>query len=199
MSWKLKGKIVEACSCKMSCRCLLGPAEPDQGWCSALQAVMIDEGNSDGVDMSGTRVAIGFQLPGDFFGGIELARLYVEESVTSDQRREIEAIITGEKGGVWGGLKEAIGRWLPTSVTSVRIDAGDQPSFSVGGVGGTKLTRLKTSDGRQATIHNAPVAEAFQIDVVELASADKTLWKDPDMREWETAGFGAVEAFNWSS
>jgi len=198
MAWQLKGKIVEACSCKMSCRCLLGPAEPDQGWCSALQSVSIEQGISNGVDLSGTRAAIGLQLPGDFFGGVELARLYLDDAASPDQRRELEAIFKGEKGGVWEGLKDAIGKWLPTQVTSVRIDTGESPSFSIGGVGATSLTRMKTSDGRQATINNAPVAEAFQIDVVELATAEKSRWKDPDMREWENWGFGAVEAFNWS-
>jgi len=198
MSWQLKGKIVGACSCKMSCRCLLGPAEPDQGWCSDLQSISIEQGSSEGVDLGGTRAAVGLQLPGDFFGGVELARLYLDESTSDSQRTELEAIFKGERGGVWAGLKDAIGRWLPTTVTSVQIDTGDSPSFSVGGVGGTTLTRLKTSDGRQATINNAPVAEGFAIDVVELAQAEKSLWKDPEMREWENWGFGRVEAFNWS-
>ena len=198
MAWQIRGKIVEACSCRMSCRCTLGPAEPDQGWCSAVQSISIEQGNSDGVDLSGSRVAVGLQLPGDFFGGVELARLYIDDSASADQRRELEAIFQGEKGGVWAGLKDAIGRWLPTKVTVIKVDSGDNPAFSIAGFGGTTLTRLKTSDGRQTTIENAPVAEAFAIDVIELASAEKTRWADPDMRSWEGLGFGAVEAFNWS-
>jgi len=198
MAWQISGKIVEACSCKMSCRCILGPAEPDQGWCSAMQSISIEQGQSEGVDLSGARAAVGLQLPGDFFGGIELARFYVDESASADQRRELESIFHGEKGGVWAGLKDAIGSWLPTKVTSITINSGDNPAFSIAGVGSTTLTRLKTSDGRQTTVENAPVAEAFALDTIELASAERTRWADPDMRAWEGLGFGAVEAFNWS-
>lgn len=198
MAWQMSGNIVEACSCKMVCRCTLGPAEPDQGWCSAMQSILIERGNSDGVDLSGTRAAIGLQLPGDFFGGVDVARLYVDESATPDQRRELESIFHGEKGGVWAGLKDAIGSWLPTTITAIKIDAGENPAFSIAGVGGTTLARLKTSDGRQAALKNAPVAEAFAIDTIELASAEKTRWTDPDMRAWDSLGFGAVESFNWS-
>lgn len=198
MAWQLSGKIVEACSCKMVCRCTLGPTEPDQGWCSAMQSILIERGHSDGVDLGGTRAAVGLQLPGDFFGGVELARLYIDESATADQRRELEAIFHGGKGGVWAGLKDAISSWLPTTITAIKIDSGENPAFSIAGVGGTTLTRLKTSDGRQTTLENAPVAEAFALDTIELASAERTRWADPDMRTWEGLGFGAVEAFNWS-
>ncbi len=199
MAWQMSGKLVEACSCKMMCRCLLGPTEPDQGWCSAMQSIEIVRGSSDGVDLSGTRLAIGMQLPGDFFGGVDLARLYIDEGASAGQRLELEAIFTGKKGGVWEALRDVIKKWLPTQVTSVKINSGDNPSFSIAGVGGTTLQRLKTEDGHQAVLTNAPVAAAFQIDSIELASAERTRWADPDMREWETAGFGAVEPFSWKA
>ena len=76
MSWKLTGEMYEACSCKMICPCTVGPAEPDQDWCSVAQVVQVASGESDGVDLSGARVALGLELPGDFFSGIDKARLY---------------------------------------------------------------------------------------------------------------------------
>ena len=198
MAWRMTGKIVEACSCKMVCRCTLGPAEPDMGWCSAGQLMLIERGNSDGVDLSGTKAALALQLPGDFLGGVELARLYIDEATSSDQRRELEAIFTGQKGGVWGGLRDAIARWLPTQVASIEIEAGEKPSFRVGRIAEGRLERLKTEQGRQATLENAPVAAAFGVETLELARSDGARWEDPDLRHWQAGGFGAVEAFDWS-
>jgi hypothetical protein len=45
---------------------------------------------------------------------------------------------------------------------------------------------------------NAPenygVAEVF-----DLARADGSRWSDPDMRTWESLGFGQLTSFNWSA
>jgi hypothetical protein len=151
------------------------------------------------VDLSGVKAALAFDLPGDFFGGIDVARLYIDESTSADQRRELEAIFTGKKGGVWENLGAAISKWLPVQVTRIDIEAGDKPSFKVGGVGQGTFERVKTEDGKQAKLLNAPVVAAFQIDTIELARADGSRWSDPDLRQWESLGFGAIEPFSWSA
>ena len=199
MAWQIEGTTVEACSCKMVCRCTLGPAEPDQGWCSAAQVMRIEQGSSDGVDLSGAKAALAFQLPGDFFGGIDVARLYVDEGASEKQRRELEAIFTGERGGVWATMKDAMGKWLPTKVVRIEVESGEKPSFMVGDVGVGTFERLKTEAGKQAKLVDAPVMAAFEVDMVELARADGSRWSDPEMRRWESLGFGGVDYFNWSA
>ena len=58
MSWEIAGRSMEMCSCKMLCPYWLGPEiEPDEGWCGATLAFDIQQGSSDGVDLSGTKVA----------------------------------------------------------------------------------------------------------------------------------------------
>jgi len=59
MAWQLPGRSMELCSCKMLCPCWLGPeGVPDQGWCGGALGFDIERGSSDGVDLSGTRVAL---------------------------------------------------------------------------------------------------------------------------------------------
>ena len=56
MAWTLKGTWYESCSCKLFCPCNLGPATPDQGWCSGLLGFAVDSGSSNGVDLGGVGI-----------------------------------------------------------------------------------------------------------------------------------------------
>lgn len=60
------------------------------------------------------------------------------------------------------------------------------------------LQPLKTEDGKQATLHNAPVAAAIGEHVLELATATGSRWSDPDLRSFESLGWGAVSVVEWS-
>lgn len=197
MAWNLGGRWLEVCSCKMYCRCNLGPAEPDQGWCSGSIVFAIENGSSDGIDLSGSKVALSFQLPGDFLGGIDLARLYLDEGASDDQRRELEAIFTGKKGGVWEALGAGIKEWLPAQTAKIDVDTGDTPSFRVGDFGLGKLERMKDPNGKQAVVVNAPLGAAFDVEKQELVMGTGTSWSDPDLRPWKSLGYAAVVAFSW--
>ena len=126
MTWHVSGKSTELCSCKMMCPCWLGPeGEPDQGWCSGAFGFLIEKGQSDGVDLSGTRVALAADWPGNFFHGNGTGRLYLDARASEAQRRELEAIFSGKKGGmfeaVFGGI---IANWLPAQVAPMSISNG---------------------------------------------------------------------------
>lgn len=198
MAWQMTGQWLEACSCKMICPCNMGPAEPTQGWCSAALVLDIERGNADGVDLSGAKAALAIELPGDFFGGIDKARLYIDEAASSDQRQALEAILTGKQGGVWGPVASMIKEWLPTQTTSIQLETGDRPSATIGQVGQVTMERVKTEAGQQAKLVNAPVAAAFGTDTIELARADGSRWSDPDQRSWESGGYGGVIPFSLS-
>jgi hypothetical protein len=201
MSWKLEGNWYESCSCKSLCRCTVGPAEPDQGWCSGAQLAVLDSGNVDGLDVAGCRYLVLLELPGDFTNGvIDRARMHFDPASTSSEQRDaIESIYQGRRGGVWEGIGGMIGEWLPTNVTEINITAdGDTVKSSVAGVGGATLTTMKTEAGKQTVLLNAPVMAGFEVDTLNLAVATDAKWADPDMRAWESLGFGASVPFSWS-
>src|SRR5438477_2509674 len=100
----MRVRIYESCSCKMVCRCTVGPAEPDQGWCSGALGFDVLEGESDGVDLTGARVVLSAELPGDFLSGIDKAKIYLDSALSDEQRRELDAIFHGERGGLWAGV-----------------------------------------------------------------------------------------------
>ena len=93
----------------MLCPCWLGPeGTPDQGWCGGALGFDVQRGNSDGIDLGGTKVAFTAEWPGNFFGGQGTARLYIGDGANAEQRRELEAIFSGKKGGLFEGLWGAV-------------------------------------------------------------------------------------------
>ena len=66
MAWHMTGQLIEACTCKAACPCVLGPAEPDQGGCSGALTFVIQQGESDGVNVGGRKVLWLIDLPKDF-------------------------------------------------------------------------------------------------------------------------------------
>ncbi len=70
MAWQVTGRSMEMCNCKQFCPCWLGPeGEPDEGWCAGIFAFDVQQGNSDGVDLGGTKGVLISEWPGNFFAG----------------------------------------------------------------------------------------------------------------------------------
>ena len=101
MAWELSGQLIEACSCKALFPCYLGPAEPDQGWCSGALTFSIQKGQSEDVDLSGRAVPLPLAKSLGRSINQRTARLYVDDAANPQQRQELEAIFTGKKGGPW--------------------------------------------------------------------------------------------------
>jgi hypothetical protein len=199
MAWQLTGQLIEACSCKALCPCYLGPAEPDQGWCSGALAFSIQKGQSENVDLSGRAVVWLIDLPKDFASGNGTARLYVDDAANAQQRQELEAIFTGKKGGPWAVLNSIVAKWLPTQAAAIKISDGDSPVVSVGGVGQVKLQSIKDQVGRRTTVMNAASHSLMEISQVDLARSDGSRLADPQMRAWDAWGHGGVSAFSWKA
>jgi len=199
MAWSLQGEWIETCSCDMVCPCLWGPqGKPSQGWCSAAIGLNIRQGNSDGVDLSNLRAVFAGDFPGNFQLGNGVARVYLDEGMNENQRRELEAILTGKKGGVWEALAAAMSQQLPAKVARISLDSGENPSVSVSGGGEIKLERMRDQNGAQTELVNSPVGTAFGLAREALAHTQGQ-WADPEMRAWQAGGNGGVVSFNWSA
>ena len=101
MAWQMSGQLIESCSCNMFCPCWFTVQElmiMDRGCASAI-AFRTRDGNSDGVPLGGRTVVFAVDFPGPtLFDGNGTARLYIDESASADQRRELEAICSGGRG-----------------------------------------------------------------------------------------------------
>jgi hypothetical protein len=144
MAWTLKGTWYESCSCALVCPCNFGPAKPDQGWCSGVLGFAVDSGESNGVDLAGTKAVLHAELPGDFLGGFDKAIMYLDESSSQEQRDELEAIFQGDRGGLWEGVRGMIREFLPSKTVRLEVVGGDSPRVTIEGVGEITLQRSKT-------------------------------------------------------
>jgi hypothetical protein len=200
MSWHVTGQSMEFCSCKMFCPCWLGPGgDPDEGWCGGAFGFEVEQGSSDGVDLSGTKLALTALWPGNFFAGDGQARLYIDESASDDQRRELDAIFTGKKGGHLEGLWAAvIKEWLPTQISKVAISWADTTSLVVDGIGQATLQPISDGAGHATTVTGAAAQAGLQIESMNLASSKGSTWADPDLREWH-GDSGTLHRFDWRS
>ncbi len=200
MSWRVSGRSVELCSCKAFCPCWLGPEEePDQDWCAAMFGFEVDVGNSDGVDLAGTKVVFIGHWPANFFGGNGRARLYIDEGASVDQQRELEAIFSGKKGGLLEGLWGAVlSSWHPARTGRIQMDWGDKPRVSADGVGEASFNPFEDGTGKQATLSGAAAQAAFQIESMVLAHGRGSSWSDPDLGNWR-GNSGTLHRFDWAA
>src|SRR5262245_30752165 len=142
MVWQLSGQLIEACSCKSACPCALGPAEPDQGWCSGALTFAIDKGQSNGVDLSGRAVVWAIDLPKDFASGNGTVCIIIDDGADARQRQELEAIFSGKKGGPGAVLGSLVSKWLPTASAAIKLSGAEDPEITVGTMGHVKLQAI---------------------------------------------------------
>ena len=137
--------------------------------------------------------------PGNFFSGNGSARLYIDEGASPDQQRELEAIFSGQKGGMLEGLWGAVLKnWHPSRVSRIDIQWGENPQIRVDGIGEATLKPFQDGAGKTATLTGAAAQAAFQIDSMQLANGKASSWSDPDLGSWE-GDSATLHSFDWAA
>lgn len=203
MAWRLTGQLIESCSCNMFCPCWFTVQElmvMDQGWCASAIAFRTRDGSSDGVVLGGRTVVFAVDFPGPtLFDGKATARLYFDQGANAEQRRELEAIFTGQKGGPMATLAPLIAKWLPAQSAKIDVaDEGDAIRVTVGSAGRVESKRLRDPEGQGFTLRGGGFVSALGMQEVELAPSGGGRWTDPELRRFETKS-GARGEFTWSA
>ncbi len=204
MTWTIRAEMVETCSCNMLCPCWYGVKElmiMDQRWCAGAFLFRIREGNADGVNLGGRTLSMWDYFPGPtILDGNGTARLYIDDGASADQRRELEAIFQGKKGGPWEILAGLITTWLPTQITKIEIqEENGALKATVGSVGRIRSQRLTNAAGQPMAMQNTGLTTALQLDnqTAQLAPGTGTQWADPDLPQHFEHKSGAVATFTW--
>ena len=141
MAWNLKGSYVETCSCELMCPCNLSF---DHGatydFCRVTLVFNIREGDVDGTDIGGRKVAIVGDTPKVMTEGNWKLGVFVDEETSDEQLEKLIGIFSGELGGPMAALSPLIGEMLgveraPIEVTDdgVRhiVKVGDAIDFEI--------------------------------------------------------------------
>jgi hypothetical protein len=136
MSWSLKGSYVETCSCDLICPC---NASFDHGatydFCRVVLAFNIREGEVDGTDISGLKVAVIADTPKVMTEGNWRLGVFIDEQATDEQTEKLVGVFTGQLGGPMAALGPLVGETLGVERAAIEVnDDGVLHSVRVGDV-----------------------------------------------------------------
>jgi hypothetical protein len=134
MSWTLKGSYAETCSCELMCPCNLSF---DHGatydFCRATLAFNIREGDVDGTDVNGLRIAFIIDTPKVMTEGNWRMGIFVDEEATDEQADKLVQIFSGQLGGPMAGLAPLVGEMLGVERAKIELhDDGLRHSVRIG-------------------------------------------------------------------
>jgi hypothetical protein len=131
MSWNLKGSYAETCSCELMCPCNLSF---DHGatydFCRATLVFDVREGEVDGTDIAGTRIAVIIDTPKVMTDGNWRLGVFVDERASDEQADKLVQVFSGQLGGPMAGLAPLVGELLGVQRVPIEI-ADDGVSHSV--------------------------------------------------------------------
>src|SRR5918911_601062 len=121
MAWKLEGTYFETCSCEVVCPCTASLAlRADYDRCRVTLVFNVTDGEVEGTDVSGLKVAAIADTPKVMTEGNWRLGVFIDENASDEQADKLVKVFTGQLGGPMAGLAPLIGEML--GVERVAID-----------------------------------------------------------------------------
>ena len=135
MGWSVRGTYFENCPCNMVCRCTTSgmsmPADYDR--CTIVLAFHIDEGDVDGLDISGLNVAVLVDSPQLMTDGNWKLGMFMDASASKEQAEAIGGVFSGALGGPMAALGPLVGEMLGMETVPIEYtDDGRRHSIKAG-------------------------------------------------------------------
>ncbi|HUS98562.1 MAG TPA: DUF1326 domain-containing protein [Hyphomicrobiaceae bacterium] len=102
--WYIEGEEFGVCNCAFGCPCQF-EALPTDGHCRGFEALRIDKGHFDGLDLGGLKIAMLYAWPGPIAEGKGELQAIVDENADAAQRAALETVLHG------GETDEAATHW----------------------------------------------------------------------------------------
>jgi hypothetical protein len=153
MAYKIEGKLLEVCSCKVLCPCWIGE-DPDGGTCDSALAWHVDTGEIEGVDVAGLTVALSVHIPGNVLTPASWkAAVFVSDSATDEQQAALLKVFTGQLGGAIADFAALIGEVVSVERVPITftVDEG-KGRLVIGSVADAQLTPYSGATGNLTTL-----------------------------------------------
>jgi hypothetical protein len=199
-TWRLRGTDLEFCNCDPGCGCNFRgfPSSPE-GNCEAFVANVVDEGQYDGLDLAGVKVAWALWWPGPIHEGNGHGHAYVD-CETDEQFGALRTIWRGEEGYSFFEIFNSTFT-EPSNVDRARVDLtldGKRSRFSVEGVGETVMTPLTNPvTGEETNVRI--VGEGFIWRDADIAQGEKMRVNLPEMSFDLSGRHALIAPFEWSN
>src|SRR4051794_4002440 len=113
MSWTLNGRYFENCSCDVVCPCTASLSlGADYDRCQVVLVFHVDEGEIEGVDVSGLTVAAIGDTPKVMTDGNWRLGVLMDDKASDEQAEKLGAVFGGQLGGPMGALAGLVGENL---------------------------------------------------------------------------------------
>ncbi|MDE2796941.1 MAG: DUF1326 domain-containing protein [Gemmatimonadota bacterium] len=145
--WWAEGLLFENCNCTAVCpghihfsqRCT-------HEVCHGFWAIRFEGGRVGGTDLAGVEVVVVYEAPQVMVEGGWRQRIIVSDRADRGQRRAVEEIIAGVRGGPWEVLARFVSDALPTLSAPLHID--DAPERKAVTVAGLLESAVESIRGR---------------------------------------------------
>jgi len=121
MSYRLEGRLLEVCTCKILCPCWVGE-DPDRGVCDSALAYHFDRGVIDGLDVSGLTLALATHIPGNVLKGNWRVIVFVDDKASPAQEAALVGVFSGKGGGPVADLAKLVGEVVAVRRAPIAFD-----------------------------------------------------------------------------
>jgi hypothetical protein len=141
VAWSLSGRYFENCTCDVVCPCTASLAlGADYDRCQVVLIFHVDQGEIDGVDVSGLTVAAVGDTPKVMTDGNWRLGMLIDGAASDDQAAKLGAVFGGELGGPMEGLAPLIGEMLGVERVAMTYEsAGGRHRLTLGDYGSVEV------------------------------------------------------------
>jgi hypothetical protein len=134
MAWSLQGTYFETCSCEVVCPCTASLSlGADYDRCRAMLVFNVVEGNVEGTDVSGLKVAAIADTPKMMIDGNWRLGVFIDAAASDEQAAKLGAVFGGQLGGPMEALSPLVGENLGVERASIDVsEDGLRHSVKIG-------------------------------------------------------------------
>ncbi|MBV1904022.1 MAG: DUF1326 domain-containing protein [Marinosulfonomonas sp.] len=198
MTWSLTGTYFESCNCEAVCPCIfLSPPTGED--CTVLIGWHINEGDDEGVSLSGLNIALAVHSPGHMATNQWRAAVYMDASASEAQNASLMKIFGGQAGGHPARLASHIGEIVGASSVPIEFSVnGGKHSLKIPEILDVEIEQIKGQGDGPITVAGHPlcIAPGF---TSTLARSTKLSYSDHGM-SWDlTEKSGQFSPFAYQS
>ncbi|MDT4912504.1 MAG: hypothetical protein QOC66_1632 [Pseudonocardiales bacterium] len=198
MAWRIKAKYYESCNCAYGCPCNMN-GFPTHGNCEGTVMFQVVEGERDGVDLTGTKVAAAAMWPGAIHEGNGKLAVFIDG--TEEQGAAMVPILMAEDPGLpWEILAATMSEVHGPFFETIELDDNRMEShIKVGDKLDVKLETFKNPVNGEVHEPHMVLKDGFifQDGLIGTSSANRV---DADGVAFDHAGNNSYYAeVEWSS
>jgi hypothetical protein len=122
MAWNVKGTYVETCSCDLFCPCNVSLSHgATYDYCRVTLVFNIAEGEVEGTDVGGLKVAAIADSPKVMTDGNWKLGVFIDENASDEQAEKLTGVFTGQLGGPMEALGPLVGEMLGVERAPIEV------------------------------------------------------------------------------